>query len=166
MDTNDRQAIAGLFDKLAQVERQMPARDAEAERVISDAIARQPSAPYYMAQTVVVQEHALNAAQAKIAQLEADLTAARQASQGGGFLSGLFGDAPAPKRSAQAPKPRLPQGAPGGFLAGAAQTAMGVSGGLLLANVLTGMFAGDAQAAEAPSEPDMSDGGFDNSGDW
>ncbi len=168
MDTNDRQAIAGLFDKLSQVERQMPTRDPEAERMISDAIAQQPSAPYYMAQTVVVQEHALNAAQARIAQLEADLTAARQASQGGGFLSGLFGDDPAPRRTARATQPRLPQGAPGGFLTGAAQTAMGVAGCVLLANVLTGMFAGDAQAAEATSEPEpnMDDGGFDDSNDW
>jgi uncharacterized protein len=58
MDTNDRQAISGLFGKLAQVERQMPDRDVEAERFIADAISRQPGAPYYMAQTVVVQEQA------------------------------------------------------------------------------------------------------------
>ncbi len=54
MDSNDRQAIAGLFGKLSQVERQMPDRDPEAERFIGDAIARQPGAPHHMAQTVVV----------------------------------------------------------------------------------------------------------------
>lgn len=167
MDTNDRQAIAGLFDKLSQVERQMPDRDPEAERFIGDAIARQPGAPYYMAQTVVVQEHALNAAQSRIEQLEAELTDARSANQGGGFLSGLFGGGSAPRRPTPTPRP-MPQGAPGGFLAGAAQTAMGVAGGMLLANAVVGMFAGEAQAAEAPeaSEPDMGDAGFEDDSDW
>ncbi len=166
MDTNDRQAINGLFSKLAQVEQQMPRRDADAERAITEAIARQPGAPYYMAQTIVVQEHALTTAQARIAQLEADLSDARQAGQGGGFLSGLFGGgASAARRPAAAPR-ALPQGAPGGFLAGAAQTAMGVAGGVLLANAVAGMFASDAAAAEAPAEPDASDAGFEDEGDW
>jgi hypothetical protein len=167
MDNNDRQAIAGLFDKLWQVERQMPDRDPEAERFIGDAIARQPGAPYYMAQTVVVQEHALNTAQARIEQLEAELSQARQTPQGGGFLSGLFGGGAAPRRPTPTGQP-MPQGAPGGFLAGAAQTAMGVAGGMLLANAVAGMFAGEAQAAEAPVEPeaDMGDAGFEDDSEW
>jgi len=49
MDRNDQQAIGNLFEKLANVERQTPPRDAEAERFINDQIARQPGAPYYMA---------------------------------------------------------------------------------------------------------------------
>lgn len=168
MDNNDRQAIAGLFDKLSQVERQMPTRDAEAERLIGDAIARQPGAPYYMAQTVVVQEHALNAAQGRIEELEAELADARRSSQGGGFLSGLFGSSAAPRRPAATPTRPMPQGAPGGFLAGAGQTAMGVAGGMLLASAIGGMFAGDAQAAEAPAEPepDMGDAGAEDESEW
>lgn len=168
MDNNDRQAISGLFDKLAQVERQVPARDAEADRFIAEAIARQPGAPYYMAQTVVVQEHALNAAQARIAQLEAELTDARQgATQGGGFLSGLFGGGAARRQPAPVPQP-MPQGARGGFLAGAAQTAMGVAGGMLLANAVAGMFAGDAEAGEAPAEeaPELDATGFEDDSEW
>lgn len=55
MDKNDRQAIENLFEKLATVERQSPQRDAELETFIRDKIARQPGAPYYMAQTIVVQ---------------------------------------------------------------------------------------------------------------
>ncbi|TIT48066.1 MAG: DUF2076 domain-containing protein, partial [Mesorhizobium sp.] len=70
MDRNDQQAIGNLFEKLANVERQTPPRDAEAERLINDQIARQPAAPYYMAQTIVVQEQALNAAQSRIEELE------------------------------------------------------------------------------------------------
>jgi hypothetical protein len=66
----------------------------------------------------------------------------------------------------------------GGFLAGAAQTAMGVAGGLLLGNALAGLFGGggEAQAAEsAPAddaavdepgidEAQADDGGFDMGG--
>ncbi|WP_287139182.1 DUF2076 family protein [Mesorhizobium sp.] len=44
MDRNDQQAIGTLFEKLANVERQTPPRDAEAERFINDQIARQPGA--------------------------------------------------------------------------------------------------------------------------
>lgn len=167
MDTNDRQAISGLFDKLATVERQSPARDTEAERLIADAITRQPGAPYYMAQTVVVQEHALNAAQHRIDQLEGELAEARRTPQGGGFLAGLFGGGAVPRRRPPATQP-LPSGAPGGFLAGAAQTAMGVAGGMLLANAAAGMFAGSAQAAEPSDDedPDTGDHGFDDGSDW
>lgn len=42
----------------------------------------------------------------------------------------------------------------GGFLAGAAQTAMGVAGGMLLGSAIAGMFQGDqAQAAEPAATP-------------
>ena len=71
MDRNDRQAIEDLFDKLSTVERRSPPRDAESEAFIRDKIARQPGAPYYMAQTIVVQEQALAAAEARLAELEA-----------------------------------------------------------------------------------------------
>lgn len=164
MDTNDRQAIARLFDKLSQVESKTPARDPEAERFIGDAISRQPSAPYYMAQTIVAQEHALNTAQTRIAHLEAELAEARRAPQEGGFLSALFGDGDTARRPLPSARP-LPQGSPGGFLAGAAQTAMGVAGGVLLANALVDMFTSAAQAADMPL-PDIDDVGFDDGGDW
>ncbi|WP_280807954.1 DUF2076 domain-containing protein [Mesorhizobium sp. L48C026A00] len=87
MDRNDQQAIGTLFEKLAKVERQTPPRDAEAERFINDQIARQPGAPYYMAQTIIVQEQVLNAAQSRIEDLEQQA----QQSAGGGLLGGLFG---------------------------------------------------------------------------
>jgi hypothetical protein len=52
----------------------------------------------------------------------------------------------------------MPMGQPqgGGFLAGAAQTAMGVAGGLLIGNMIMGAFEGDEAAAEeAPIEDDI-----------
>ncbi len=98
MDRNDQQAIESLFEKLANVERQSPPRDAEAETYIREQVARQPGAPYYMAQTIVVQEQALNAAQARIEELEQQ-PASRQSSAGGSQFSGTFGDSPQSSRS-------------------------------------------------------------------
>ena len=63
MDHQDRQAIEQLFGKIAQVESQSTSPDAQAAEFIRSQTARQPNAPYYMAQTIVVQEQALNAAQ-------------------------------------------------------------------------------------------------------
>ena len=169
MDRNDQQAIESLFKKLANVERQSPPRDAEAEAYIREQIARQPGAPYYMAQTVVVQEQALNAAQARIEELERQL-ASRQGASGGGMFSGILGDSRQSSRSAgsvprvgrpEAEAPRQPfahtqplQRAGGGFLAGAAQTAMGVAGGILLGNMIAGMFGGDEAQATEPQADD------------
>lgn len=198
MDHNDRQAIEGLFGKLSHVESQSGPRDPEADHFIRDRIASQPGAPYFMAQTIVVQEQALDEAQRRIEELEYQLSA-RPAS-GGGFFSSLFGSsqtAPRPvARGMSAPgamaaggmMPGQPQAGPrnpwggqqaqgmgqgqsygqpsrgGGFLAGAAQTAMGVAGGVLLGSAIAGMMGGDeAQAAETPAEDDtgMDDAGMD-----
>ena len=173
MQADDRAALDGLFNRLSQVEGQAPTRDAAAEAFIRDRIATQPAAPYYMAQTVVVQEHALNQAQARIQELEAQVMQQQQqpSGGGGGIFGGIFGGgqqpAPAPQAApgygAQPASPQAmgahpgAQQAPsqgGGFLAGAAQTAMGVAGGMLVANAIGGMFdGGEAQAAEAPAEP-------------
>ena len=55
----------------------------------------------------------------------------------------------------------------GGFLAGAAQTAMGVAGGVLLGNAIAGMFGGnDAHAADKDDDNnDDDDSGGDDGGD-
>ena len=97
MDRNDRQAIEALFDKLATVERQSPPRDGESEALIRDKLARQPGAPYYMAQTIVIQEQALAAAEARLAELEAQAVQTLPAN--GGFFGSLFGDRSQPARS-------------------------------------------------------------------
>jgi hypothetical protein len=171
MDHQDRQAIEQLFGKFAQVEGQAGAPDAQTADFIRAQIARQPNAPYYMAQTIVVQEQALSAAQGRIQQLEQEL--ASRPAGGGGFLSGLFGGGqarPQPHQSYQ-PQPMhgmQPHMAPGmggmapgmggmaprgggGFLAGAAQTAMGVAGGVLIGNMIADAFSGgdEAKAANA-----------------
>lgn len=169
----DERAIDNLFERLRNVERNSAPRDVEAERLIRQRLAENPAAAYYMAQTVIVQEAALREAQQRIEALEA-----RQGQ--GGFLGSVFGnDRPAPvEASRRGPWDRGGYGAEdygrrrpgnGGFLAGAAQTALGVTGGMLLGSALAGLFTGDAHAAgpEAPIEPDADDAGLgDGGGDW
>jgi uncharacterized protein len=190
MDHQDRQAIEQLFGKIAQVEGQAGAPDAQAADFIRSQIARQPNAPYYMAQTVVVQEQALSAAQGRIQQLEHEL--ASRPARGSGFLSGLFGGGQArpqphqPYPSQQGMPPHTsPHMAPGrsgmmggmaqqrgggGFLAGAAQTAMGVAGGVMLGNMIAGALSGgdEAKAADAgqaePQQAAAEDTGGDDFG--
>jgi uncharacterized protein len=125
MDRNDQQAIESLFGKLAEVERQSPPRDADSEAFIRERIARQPGAPYYLAQTVVVQEQALEAAQARIEQLEAQISRAPQSS-GGGLLGNLFGDTRPPSRSTGS-VPRA--GRPGGHRAAATRSGAAAAAG-------------------------------------
>ncbi|MEQ1770179.1 MAG: DUF2076 domain-containing protein [Devosia sp.] len=145
----DREAINGLFDRLAQAERKAPDRDAEAEALIRQNISRQPAAPYYLAQTVVVQQEALNQAEQKIASLEAQL--------GRGSRDNARQD-----QRQRGPWDRDPQPAyGGGFLAGAAQTALGVAGGVLLGSMIGSIFSsGAANAAEVP--PDQNGESGDN----
>ncbi|MDB5523102.1 MAG: hypothetical protein JWM58_865 [Rhizobium sp.] len=169
MDQNDRQAIEGLFANLATVEQQSGPRDGEADRFISERIATQPGAPYFMAQTIVVQEQALLTANDRIEQLEQEL--ASQSPQRGGFLSSLFGGGGSPAQArrpqpssqpqqASSPWARQPMtgqatsGAGGGFLAGAAQTAMGVAGGVMLGNAIGSMFGGNEAKAAEPAKPE------------
>ena len=98
----DRNAIDGLFERLAEAERSAEPRDAEAEALIRQKIAQQPNSPYYLAQTVVVQQEALNEAERRIEALEEQLNGGdRRVSRqrgpwdnaqpgygGGGFLAG------------------------------------------------------------------------------
>ena len=158
MDNRDREAIEDLFRRIAEVERQSGPRDREAAALIRTLIANQPSAPYYMAQTIIVQQQALDAAQARLDELEGR---GSQRAAGGGFLDGLFGGGarprPAPQMGGRAYEERGPWGSGrsrmggsmggGGFLAGAAQTAMGVAGGVVLGNMLADYLTPDQAAA-------------------
>lgn len=147
MDQNERQIIDDLFARLRQAEGQ-GVRDAEAEALIARHVASQAAAPYYMAQAIVVQQDALGKAQARLQALERQLTERPS----GGFLSGLFGggqEAPATPGGARPFRSGNPQ-AGTGFLGGAMQTALGVAGGFLIADALTGLLSADDAAAAAP----------------
>ncbi len=158
----DERAIEDLFDRLERVERNSGPRDVEAEALIRQKLSRNPAAAYYMAQTIIVQEAALREQQARLAELEG------QAGRSRGFLGSIFGDDP-PQREPQRRHGPWDSPAGGGFLAGAAQTALGVTGGLLLGSAIAGMFAGPAAATEqtpsAPEEPPADEGLDDGGGD-
>jgi hypothetical protein len=132
-----------------------------------------------MAQTIVIQEQALAAAEARLAELEAQ---AVQTSPGnGGFFGSLFGDRSQPARSTGSVpwvgSPNLEsmnaqQRGGGGFLAGAAQTALGVTGGVLLGNAIA-LGGSEAKAAEPATdkgteepqeEPQTEEADFDDGG--
>jgi hypothetical protein len=168
----DQQAIDGLFDRIEDVARNSQPRDRDAEGLIQQRLRDFPPSPYYMAQTILMQEEALRQAQERIQQLEASQRPA------GGFLGGLFRDDEPRQQQARRRGPwdrqqddydnRRGQG--GGFLAGAAQTAMGVAGGVLLGSAIAGMFTGGAHAQEhaADSSGDQQadqDQDFDAGGD-
>ncbi|WP_058911504.1 DUF2076 domain-containing protein [Entomohabitans teleogrylli] len=167
MQSEEQRLIDGLFSRLKQAEDGSAPRDAAAETLIANHLRDQPGAPYYMAQTILIQEAAIKQLSSRIEALESEVTrlqnSARQSS--GGFLAGLFGGgqsrgaSPVPGTSGDRGAGAIPgaqqyQSAPpvgqtpqaaqaprgNGFLAGALQTAAGVAGGVVLGNMLTSMF--------------------------
>lgn len=174
MQSEEQRLIDGLFSRLQQAESNTAPRDAEAERVIQAHIRQQPSAPYYMAQAMIIQEAALTKLNAQVQELQQQVQQLQQQvqtakPQSTGFLAGLFGGGtsqPEPQRQAsqgsqpipgtqgwgsqpqqqqyaQQPQQQAPaQAAPQqpGFLGSALRTAAGVAGGVVLADMLTGMF--------------------------
>jgi hypothetical protein len=124
MTPEERDLITGLFARLRDAD--TAPKDREAEDLIRRAVAEQQSAPYLMAQTILVQEHALQNAQARIAELERQLAEQRAApAQGGGtFLGGLLGGSGGPwgRRADTAPVPQpQPEQAPRGWSQAAPQ---------------------------------------------
>lgn len=69
MTPQERQMLADLFARVSSTA--AGPRDPEAESFIGDAVRALPHAPYVLAQTTLVQQHALEAAAQRIAELEA-----------------------------------------------------------------------------------------------
>ncbi len=170
MTNEERDIITRFIERVAGVgggsvpatNAPLPPVDPEADALIADLLARHPGARYRLAQMAFVQEHALAAAQSRIAELQAQL-AARQAAPPGpsrsGFFSGLFGAGaappppPPPQYAQPMPPPYPPPGSqpglsqPGlfprggsGFLGSALATAAGVAGGVVAGNALMSLF--------------------------
>lgn len=187
---DEQRLINGLFDRIKQAEQQTGERDAEAARLIKERLDAQPAAPYYMAQTIIIQESALERLNERVETLEKSLEQAKSERSSGGFLAGLFGGAAPQRNAAQAaPSPRAqrgsaqpqpgwgannaqpqPQGGGRSFLSGALQTAAGVAGGVVLGNMLMNMFSGHSGEEivnEGASNLDTAaqDAGFDQGAD-
>jgi uncharacterized protein len=153
MTTQEEQMLQGLTDRVNNT--QLSEKDPEAEQFLRKTLGRNPDALYILAQTLLVQQYALEQAQKQLADARDQLDQLRQQQQqpkpATSFLGNLLGrnnepSAPPPPQSAQpqftpvpaypAPPPAFsaPQfGAPqsGGFLRSAMQTATGVAAGAL-----------------------------------
>jgi hypothetical protein len=108
MTPQERELITTLLGRLKGASGQP--KDPEADALIRQAIAEQPDAPYYLVQTVLIQDLSLHQAQNQIADLERQLAEANAAkSSGTSFLGGLFGSRPSP---AAAPSGSVPSAGP------------------------------------------------------
>ena len=131
MSPEERQLLTALFDRVRTAAG--TPRDADAERLIADAVRAEPAAPYYLAQAVIVQEKGLEAASKRIndlerrnRELEESLAKPAPQPEERGFLSSIFGSSQPPRTAppAQSP-PSYPQAnrvAPWGQPQGYAQT--------------------------------------------
>ena len=167
MKPNEQSLIDGLFQRLQETEKKTGPRDIEAEEHIQKFIIQQPSAPYYMAQSILIQEAALNKLYQQIQELEDKITKLetikKPASKS--FLKGLFGgksntiskDTQEPQvlssGNAYSNNSRYMQQPPlvnvvqqplqsGGsnFMGGALKTAATLATGAVLGNIMTNMF--------------------------
>lgn len=157
MTPQERDLILSVFDRLTKIAG--GTKDREAEALIAERMRAVPDAAYNLVEAVVVQENAIKDRDARISELERQLTGAPQQQTGGGFASqagspqagspwnrGSVPSVPAQQPQQYAPQPQQgPWGQPSGggsFLRTAAGAAVGVAGGMLLANSISGMFGG------------------------
>lgn len=94
MTPEERRLITDLFDRMRSFG--VPEKDREAEALINGAVRAMPDAPYMLVQSVLVQEQALQAANARVEELEARMRELERGAQtraqgSGSFLGGLFG---------------------------------------------------------------------------
>jgi hypothetical protein len=127
MTPEERQMLGGLFQRVNSAAATQ--RDPEAESFINDAVRAAPHSPYVLAQTVLVQQQALEAAANRISQLEAAAQqGAEQPEEQGSFLGNLgksiFGAGPSsppprpysdPRAAPPPPRGYSPQGPQGGY---------------------------------------------------
>jgi uncharacterized protein len=149
----EEQLLNSLIERVNQT--QLQEKDPDAEALLNRALGPNRDALYILAQTVLVQNIALDQARAQVAQLQQQVQQARQPAHASSFLGSLLGRRdPEPAQPAPPPyqpvpqyqQPAQPQYAqpqyqpaqyvpvqPGGpsFLRGAMQTAAGVAAGAL-----------------------------------
>jgi len=113
MEPQERDLITTLLTRLQSAAGQP--KDAEADALIRQAMTQIPDAPYYLVQTVLIQDLSLHNAQNRIAELEKQVaTLGPPQQQPTSFLGGLFGRSQTAPASAppSGPWTRAPQAAP------------------------------------------------------
>jgi uncharacterized protein len=107
MNTDERQLITGLFERMRS--HGAPEKDREAEALINQQVRANPDAPYMLVQTVLVQEQTLEAANNRVLELEEQLRSMEagdgaRGARSGGFLGSYWGG-----RGGEAPRSSVPQ---------------------------------------------------------
>ena len=115
MEPQERELITTLLTRLQSAAGQP--KDAEADTMIRQAMTQMPDAPYYLVQTVLIQDLSLHNAQNRIAELEKQVASLPppQQQQPTSFLGGLFGRSQSPAPASVPPSgpwTRAPQAAP------------------------------------------------------
>ena len=153
MNSQERQALSRFLGQLTEA--RLTEKDSEAESLIREAAARQPDAAYLLVQRAMLVEQALDAAKARITELEQARRADPVASAGT-FLGGrnpwapptdpTSGGAAVPgaahyrvPSAAQAGVTAAPMAGGGSFLGNVATTAAGVVAGSFLFQGLEGL---------------------------
>lgn len=141
MTPNERDLLTTFLGDLGQA--RAASKDPEAAALISRTFAANPDAAYLVVQHTILSDQALHAAQARIAELEAQHAATLRDSQSS-FLgsSKVWGGTAVPQTAPSNTSPFAPGGGLGSFLRSAGTTAAGVAGGELLFEGLSGLFGG------------------------
>lgn len=108
MTSHEQDLINGLVDRVQKT--QLPEKDVDAERLLQQGLGRNLDALYILAQTVLVQQYALDQAQRQLSEARSQIEQLRQSTQqapksGTSFLGSLFGSGERPA----APPPLPPQ---------------------------------------------------------
>lgn len=169
MTPTEKSMIEELFARIRATG--VAQRDTEADSLIAAEMARTPGAAYALAQTVLVQDHALREAHEQLQAAQQAAASASTGPAGGSFLDrfGLGSRGAVPRTGPADAAPQgygqgsfnqagsnqggfgqggygqpgpTPQPQGGGFLRGAAQTAAGVAGGALLFEGVRSLFGG------------------------
>ena len=162
MTPQERQLLESLASRVAATN--VPQKDAEADALIQSRIGSKPDALYILTQTALVQEIALNQANARLHDLQQQIDSHQGESnaQPTSFLGRLFGSgasarpaipqqppmyAPPPAYAPayeapqyQAPQYQAPPGGASSFLRSAATTATGVAAGALAFEGIESLF--------------------------
>ena len=86
MNNQERAQLTQFLNQLLEVK--LSEKNSEAENLIHEAVARQPDAAYLLVQRSLLQDQALQAAQAKITDLQNQLQQTRPVSPSNSFLNG------------------------------------------------------------------------------
>ncbi len=157
MTPQEQQLIAGLIDRVQKT--QLTEKDPDAEQMLRQGLGTSPNALYILAQTVLVQQFALEQARHQLADAQAQSQAhTQEPRRATSFLGSLFGHSdpapPPPSQQGYQPVPGYSQAPPpsqagypqqpppsfqtmaappggGGFMRSALQTATGVAAGAL-----------------------------------